>query len=270
MKGNFRITTINQRPGVKRMNFSFGWFIVLLAIALGMLGLFLAATLEEQSYSDWGRAPGRVAETTLRATSRSFTHPFVVEYVVDGQNYQVADMAGSVVEPSVGDQYQVAYDPSNPAQSVVVSEEWPRLLWLAVGLIILTVAIIQFVSERRRLQAIEKLKKTGKKFDGALIGVTQVPGKANRGHRVVVSVYQDGKLRKCISDPLVGAAGLETIDYKKNLISIGVFIDPENPQIYYVDVDDIPYFSPKRGHDFVLSANSEATDSSKDLPKPSA
>jgi len=65
-------------------------------------------------------------------------------------------------------------------------------------------------------------------------------------YNLIVSASYNGVVNNYISDSLNGVAGLAMSDFNNNPISIDVYINPLNPEEYYVDISDIPTLTPDR------------------------
>ena len=96
---------------------------------------------------------------------------------------------------------------------------------------------------------------SGQKLQGILVDVQSEGSDNNSGYKIVVSATDtSGAVQNYVSDSLTGIGGLAIADFRSNPIPIDVYIDPANPQNYYVDVADIPNLTPERIGELIKSA----------------
>lgn len=238
--------------GVKRQKFGLGSLAILLigGVIFALMGY--VAVKDTHVDSTWQRISGQIVDASVSSSGHGTTDYFpVVKYSVGSQDYRVTGNLGSSIYPTLGAQKQVAYNPSQPSQARVVESITATLwLWLfaAIGMVAIVFGIISFIRSIYRSRNINNLIHAGQKTRGIIVDV-QASIEVNQTwyYKVVVAAPdQTGVIRNYTSDAISGVAGLAVSDLKKSPIPIDVYIDPKNPNSYYVDISDIPTLTPER------------------------
>jgi hypothetical protein len=90
------------------------------------------------------------------------------------------------------------------------------------------------------------LVQTGQKLQGVMVDL-QSQGTNNNGYKIVVAADNgSGAVQNYVSDSLTGVGSLAMADFRTSPIPIDVYVDPSNPENYYVDISDIPNLTPER------------------------
>jgi hypothetical protein len=215
---------------------------------------------------DWKRATGTIVEVVRKSSSTRHGPSYapIVEYKVEGQSYRVASSISSTSYPTIGKTKQVAYNPQNPEEAKVIDKiGMIFLLFPVIGILVIVMAVYAFIKSILREKEIKQLLAKGRKIEGVLVEV-ESSGSKNMSYRLVVSaVDHQGKVQNYKSDSLGGIGALAMLDYQINPIAVDVYLDPKNPQSYYVDIDDIPGLTPDRINQLLDLAKS------KQVAKPS-
>lgn len=229
----------------RRHKFGLPSLIMMMVIGASMLGVFMLIFTSTQIDDSWVRVEGKVVDSKMKRGSKSTTYSSIVEYTVDGTAYRVTSNMGSSSMPSIGSAEEVAYNPSNIADAKVVSDGAPGVFWLfpAIGVIMIIAAPIFFVRGLMRDRAIRRLKRTGTKLEGVLVDIKRA--NSNSSRLVVAAVDTSGSSKTYVSDAVTGAVGLTLSDFQNTAIPIDVYVDPTNPDNYYVDLSDIPELTPE-------------------------
>jgi len=176
-----------------------------------------------------------------------------VEYIVAGQTYTVTSHMSSNSRPSVGSTQRVGYNPGDPSEARV-DEGVGGIAFLSVfaGLGVLGILLgpILYIRSRRRTAAINKLVQSGQKVTGVVTGISSNRNGTNQNSQAFVvevsATDLSGTVRQFTSDSLTGLGPLAMMDFQANPIAVDVYIDPANPDNYYVDISDLPNLTPAR------------------------
>lgn len=257
-----KISINNNMPtmGVKRRKF--GIWSLISSVIIG--GIMIAAGFLMINTSkinpSWIQISGKVVRNNTRfSTGKSGTmYTPVIEYEVNGQKYEAISSTSSSQSSTLNSQKEVAYDPTNPSNSKVVSGSAVKLFYLIplFGLFAITFAIVAFVRSSKKSSEIKNLLQTGQKLQGVLVDILNqnVTGADGSSYKIVVSATNpSGIVQNYTSDILYGLGGLGMIDYKTNPVPIDVYIDPTNPTNYTVDVSNIPNLTPDRIRELITS-----------------
>ncbi len=260
MNMSFALGALTKGLGVKRHKVGFGSMILLLFFS-GMFAAFGLFAIKNQRIDDrWLRVSGQVVEVSSKVREGKVMYTAIVSYSVGSQVYQVSSGISSSLAPTMGETREVAYNPEQPNQARVVQGGW--ITWLfwsfpIIGALTALSAMAGFVQSILRSVAIRQLKRNGQKIQGVLTDIRSAGGgKKNNGiFTIVVSaINPSGMTQSYQSDLLSGIGGLAMSDYKSSPIAIDVYIDPMNPEKYYVDIEDIPDLTPERVMELVQAA----------------
>lgn len=250
---------VNGMGGARRHKFGVGAlvFLLLFGAAFVLVGFFVINSLKIDS--SWARTTGRIVDSRSSFSNGSTTYSAIIRYSVNGQNYQTASSFGSSFMPSIGGTKEVAYNPAQPGEAKIVEgagATWWIWLFPAIGVVVLIVAPILFIKSLKRSSKINNLLQTGQKLQGVLTDINSSVGNNNQGgYRIVVSAADPaGVVRNYTSDLISGIGGLSMADFRAHPILIDVYIDPTNPESYYVDISDIPNLTPQRISELIKSA----------------
>lgn len=243
---------------VRRQKFGIGslLFLFLFGAVFTGAGGFALKSIEVDP--DWTRITGEVVDSSSRTSDGSTTYTPVVKYEVNGQSHRVGSSMSSSSYPHIGEKRKVAYNPSHPDQSKLVESigsTWWLYLFPLVGIICLALAPYMFIRSAKRSGNINRLMQSGQKLQGIMVDVQSEGDNNNSGYKIMVSATNlNGVVQNYVSDSIAGIGGLAMADFRNNPIPIDVYIDPTNPQNYYVDVADIPNLTPERIGELIESA----------------
>lgn len=253
----------NTNFKVRRQKFGIGLliFLILFGAVLTAVGIFAYKSM--QIDESWTRTQGEVADVSSRISDGSTTYTSVIKYEINGKSYQVSSSSGST-SPNIGEKREVAYNPARPHQSKVSDASSFKLLVMlfpVIGIAMLILAPFLFIKSKKRSNRIKNLMQTGQKLQGILVDIQMmgVSSDNNNTYKIAVSAADSsGKVQNYTSDSLSGVAGLAMADFQNKPILIDVYVDPGDPQNYYVDISDIPNLTPQRIGDLIKSAVSPA------------
>lgn len=242
----------------KRQKFGVGSLILLLLIGAVFAGVGFFAINSSKVDPNWTRTSGEVVDALSRIRDGSTTYTAIVKYSANGQEYQTTSGFSSSFSPTIGEKREIAYNPSQPNQAKVVEglgATWWLWLFPAIGIAILIIAPVSFIKSLKRSSAINNLMQTGLKLQGVLTDMQSTGNNNNNSYKIVVSAADNtGVVQNYVSDSIGGIGGLAMADFRNNPIPIDVYIDPANPQNYYVDIADIPNLTPERITQLIQSA----------------
>lgn len=269
-----RFTTSNRR---KR----FGFGSLLITLFVGIIFTVAGFTLFRGNQVDdnWVTIQGEVVDIETSASQEGSTmHRPVVGYSVDGEEYTIASGSSTAARPSLGEAREVAYNPDNPEEAVIPSATmfWLTIAFMLLGVGMIIGAPIGFILSRKRTKDISSLKETGQKVDGVVVDIQAFGGSrtnrrrsrmgnsristglasSSRGsYRVVVATPdQNGNTKQYVSDSMEGLGGIAMLNFQQNPIPVSVYIDPSNPDNYYVDIEALPSLTPQRITEMFQSA----------------
>jgi hypothetical protein len=257
---------------VRRQNFGIGSLLFLFVFGAVFTGAGVSILNSHRIDPNWTKVTGEIIESSSRISDGSTTYSPVVKYEVNGRSYRVASSIGSSSYPNIGEKREVAYNPTRPDQSKVVEgigSTWWLYIFPLAGIICLALAPYLFIRSVKRSGNINRLMQSGQKLQGILVDVQSGGGNNNSGYKIVVSAADpSGTVQNYVSDSLTGIGGLALADFRNNPIPIDVYVDPINPQNYYVDVADIPNLTAERISELIKSATQNNTFA--DAEKPSS
>jgi hypothetical protein len=245
----------------KRKKFGFGSLLLLVFMGALFLVIGIAIYNASKINPSWTHINGTVVGSTTSAGTHGTTYNPTISYTVNGQTYKITSSLGSSSYPVTGSQRQVAYDPAAPADAKVVESATSKTLALAfaaIGALLIVLAPVLFIRSLHRTHDINQLKQTGQKIQGVITDIQQNDGGNNnsvRSYRIVVSATApNGTVQSYNSDWMTGIGALGMADFRNNPIPIDLYINPANPQDYYVDISDIPNITPERIKDLIAAA----------------
>ena len=238
----------------RRQKFGIGSLIIMIIIGVVFLGIGKAVVKGTSVNSSWTKVTGSVVSVSSNINNGSTTYTPVVQYTVNGQQYQVTSSISSSAYPAVGSTKQVAYNPSQPSDAKVVTSAgqlWFVYLFPVVGVLLVIGAPILFVRSIRRSKDIKSLQQTGTKLQGILsdvlmAGQTNTNGGGTTYKMVVTATNLSGQPQNFTSDTIRGIGGITLAHFQSNPIPIDVYVNPSNPNDYYVDISDIPELTPEK------------------------
>jgi hypothetical protein len=185
----------------------------------------------------------------------------IVEFEAGGRQYRVTKSSGSSSGVSIGDEREVAYNPTSPANAIVITKGGERLfplIFMFIGGSMAIIAPILYIRAARRSNAIQRLMQSGIKSTGVIVEIQSVNKGDSGAYRVVVAApNQEGTTTNYVSDSLTGVGGIAMMDFRIHPIPVDVYISPVDPTNYYVDVADLPNLSPERISELIKGAINE-------------
>jgi hypothetical protein len=217
---------------------------------------------------NWQRVTGRVADFETHQSdsinepdTSSFqddrrSYAAIVHYTVDDQQYEVVGQSVDT-RPVIGASSEVIYDPAEPKNARLAADaNMSKISAIAapiIGAIVIIVGIIGFIQGRRRKRTITDLTQSGNKVQGVIVDIqttaisttTTTAGRSNtpaRPQYVIVVAAPDGQgnVRNYTSDTFEGLGRMAVVDFRTTKIPIDVYIDPTNPEKFFVDTSSIP------------------------------
>lgn len=247
----------NNPFAAKRKKFGVMSLLITLIVGIVFIGVGFMMHKSTTIPASWQRVDGIVVDVaTESSTNSGQTYAPVINYTVNGVTYKITSSISSSSYPTTGTYKQVAYDPSNPKDAkVVVSGSTSLLFYIfpLVGVIAVIAAPIAFVKSLRRTEDINHLKKDGQKIQGIITNIeTEATNNYNNGnnslsYKITVSATApDGSVKTYLSDLMSGIGSLSMSDYRTHPIPLDVYINPANPDDYYVDISEVPSLTPER------------------------
>jgi hypothetical protein len=272
MNFTFNSNMIGSRK-THRKKVGIGTLALFLIIGIAFTVAGIALVNSSKINPDWKRVNGTVVGSTTSfsngGTSNSTTYTPIIQYTVSGQAYHIAGSTGSSSYPVKGTPKQVAYDPSSPGHAKQVVSGGARAFFYVfplAGILVIIGSILGFIRSSRRSHDIGDLMSTGQKIQGVIVDIqsTMMNTTTNTGgfgnatsasYKVVVAATDaNGQVHNYTSDSLQGIEGLAMADFRANPIPVDVYVDPANPNNYYVDVSELPNLSPDRIAGLIKSA----------------
>ena len=210
----------------------------------------------------WTVVMGQVSDVVESTSSDGTTYAPIVSFTQDGQEYLARTNFYSSSKPALGTERKVAFDPQNPEKNKVVgslASLWVVVLGGLVGAVLFILGPILFINSMRRQKAIEELMRTGHKVTGVISNVRKTGSENNRDYFVitVTAPGMDAGIREYHSDAVVNIGGLMTVDYQSKPVPVDVYISTSNPELYYVDIDDIPELTRESLESYIKIYNSK-------------
>lgn len=247
----------------------------------GALFIILGMALMKGSQisTSWQHTNGSVQSVSEIKGNSGIIYTPVITYTAHGKDYLVTGQ-GSSSPAKVGSPVPVAYDPVSPASSKTVSSGGSKAVLaglVVLGVVIVLLAIVLFIKSRKRGEAITNLMQTGTKIRGVVTAVNdQTPSAVNTQNSTNNSSYRvqvqaaipDGTVKTFISDSVVGLGGIAMMDFRSNPVPVDVYLDPANPDNYYVDVSELPSLTPERISSLIGSAVEHVTNPNSFVPEP--
>ncbi len=231
---------------LKRHVFGISTLFFLELFGLIFVGIGVGFASRRKIDPTWIRAQGEVIDIVeMPGSRRGPSYYPLFKYVVNHQSYQFRREWSSSGYPVLGSKEEIAYNPNRPDQAKAVEGigSWIfLLLFPSIGALMVIMAPILFIRSSKRSQIIKNLIQIGNKVPGVIAKVKSVGGpKGINSYKIIVSATDNtGVTKEYISDRVGSYADLAVIDFHKNSIPIGVYINPTNHQQYYVDIDSMP------------------------------
>ena len=162
-------------------------------------------------------------------------HTVYVSYEVDGEMYEYVDLSYYTSSMRIGDTVTVYYDPLNPYN--IETGAGMKIIFIAMSILggIFTVAgLVLMVCSIKRTT---KLKKIGKRYDATVVNIelnTNVSVNRRHPYRVTCRVEDYGAGEAYIYKSKNVYLDLE----QYNLETVPVYVDPQNPSKFFVDVEE--------------------------------
>jgi hypothetical protein len=240
-----------------RSKFGFGSMLFLLVFGGAFLGTGILLFKSNHADPSWTKISGHITAVSSHISDGANQYSPVVTYAVNGQSYTVASSVSSSSYPALGQAREVAYNPAHPGQAKVIESGgamWFLYVAMAIGAFFICLAPYLYIRSLRRGSSINALVQTGRKLQGVMVDI-QSQGNESGTYKIVVAADDgSGAVQNYTSDSLTGIGSLAMADFRNSPIPIDVYIDPANPQNYYVDISDIPNLTPERIKDLLQAA----------------
>jgi hypothetical protein len=254
----------NMSGKPKRRKFGVGTmiFFVLIGSVFATIGIF--AINMTKIDGGWTRVAAEVVDIDTHTSDGDLMYAPICSYTVNGQDYTIKSNSSSNISPSLGGDCEVAYNPANPEEAKVDAGAMGMIVfWIfpVVGIVIILVGIISFVTSRKRAHTIDDLVKTGRKIAGILTGVNNTSSTNGvQNYKLVVSADDGtGAVREFTSDTVVGGAWvIATANFATNPVPIDVYLSSNDPNKYYVDISDVQNLTSEQIQQMAASANGPA------------
>lgn len=222
--------------------------LLIMGIAFTAAGWMLLS--KELASKNWPTVEGSVTQvrqstdTDSSGRTTRIVYTPTVEYIVNGQSYTVTSNTSTSTHYVEGQKLTVAYNPDDPGDAVVRLGLVSFLLYIfpIVGIIMIFGSVIGYVVSVRRSGSINDLTKTGTKVQGVITNMSVM----NNTTKFVVSAPDlNGGVRDYISDSTIGNV-FGAFDFQSNPVPMDVYVNPSNPDEYYVDVSEVPSLTPEK------------------------
>jgi len=261
---NFNNTSIGTIFKARRSGFGVGTLAFMLLFGVIFIGVSFVFIRDDLRSLGWMAVEGTVAEVAQSTDSEGDTmYRPTISYSVDGQTYSVTTDYSSSQSYDVGSRQTIHYNPETPSDGVLRTNGIGYFIYLfpIVGFSVIIGAIIGFIRDRRRTGQINQLKRSGTKIQGVITDVQSTSGSNGRSNSSQITVSAtdgSGRVRHFVSDSMSGLGIVGLADYQTKPVAIDVYLDPTNPEAYYVDLDDIPEISPERITDLLQMATNDS------------
>ncbi|MEO8691503.1 MAG: DUF3592 domain-containing protein [Candidatus Saccharimonas sp.] len=129
---------------------------------MGLGILFIAAGVfalkQNEVDPNWTKVSGKVIDSSSRIDDGTTMYSPIVEYKVDGQLYEVTSRISSSIHPNVGEERDVAYNPTSPNDAKIaeaLSAMWFLYIFPLVGAGLILMGLISFLNLRKRSKIID-------------------------------------------------------------------------------------------------------------------
>jgi hypothetical protein len=237
---------VGDQTKLKRHVFGISILFFLELFGLIFIGIGVGFVSRTKIDPTWIRTQGEVVDIVeMPGSRRGPSYYPVLKYLVNGQSYQFRREWSSSGYPVLGSKEEIAYNQNRPNQAKAVESigGWIfLLLFPSIGAVMVIMAPILFIRSSKRSQVIKNLIQIGNQVSGVIARVKSVGGpKGINSYKIIVSATDNtGVTKEYMSDRVGSYADLAVIDFHKNSIPAGVYINPTNPQQYYVDIDSMP------------------------------
>jgi len=213
-----------------------------------LLGFFMA--YKNYRFAQTGiKTTGRITSITISRSGDDTTHNVIIAYkIANGREYQTRGNF-YYTGMKVGDTVAMRYNPQNVEEARMVSGDiFSSVFWLCFGLIFVLAGFVPVRKYRQRKKDAAILFKSGSKVEAVVEKIYQntslkVNGKSP--YRIsAISIDADGSQKSgtYISCDLWFDPGF----YIKKGDSIDVYVSPQNPGKYFVDISDLYLLSKKK------------------------
>ena len=238
---------------IRLKKFGFGSLLFFWTISAFLVGIGYLVQDSNSIDPDWYSVSGVVIDAKRssggRSSSSGRTYSAVVSYKVNGKNFEITASDGSSKFPKKGETRQVTYNPDQPVEAKVVANNSTKLFGTItpiVGVAIFIGSIIAFIRSIKRTKISKDLMQPENKRMGILTDIRRKPTNNEYYNLIVTATDLSGEVRNYVSDDLESVAGLAIADFATSTIPIDLYVDPANPDRYFVDIDSAPKLTPER------------------------
>ncbi|MEK7583505.1 MAG: DUF3592 domain-containing protein [Patescibacteria group bacterium] len=236
----------------QRQKFGIGTLIFILLIGAAFTWAGMVMVGQSKIDPSWQRVAGMIVDSTSRISKGSTTYTPIVQYQVGDQTYRITAFVGTSMYPAVGTTREVAYDPAQPHNAKVVESGVGGALpyiFSIIGVALCVFAIVSYIRSLKRGSEIKRLMQSGQKLQGVLVDVEVASTSSNRrsSYKLVVAATDSaGIVQNYVSDSISGIAAIAMQDFRTTPIPLDVYVDPADPESYYVDISDVPNLTPDK------------------------
>jgi hypothetical protein len=189
--------------------------------------------------SGWTETTGTVTNLTpVTGSKGGTTYQPTITYKVGGKEYtNQPNFSESGIR--IGASWKIYYEPAHPENAkapISATAIYIMLLFPLIGLILVVATLYGAARRRKRRQLITM----GQPLQAITSNQAFTNTGANNGVRLVATAAMtDGTAREFTSEPLGISQTLAMQGHAGN-VPITVYIDPNNPKLYYVDLSTLP------------------------------
>lgn len=179
--------------------------VLFLAIGIGLIvGGSILKKATDQKIAEWTKVEGYVDRYITRDDDDDIMYTEIVKYVAaDGNTYEVKSSSSSNVKPTIGAKREVAYNPLNPDEAIIVSDSkmGTTLMFIvggvftAVGVLMAGMTVIKIMKGKK---ASESDSPAGAFYSG---GEAPYEGTPNAGSQPPYAVTDDNYMGRGYAPP---------------------------------------------------------------------
>ncbi|MDE6677154.1 MAG: DUF3592 domain-containing protein [Clostridia bacterium] len=136
--------------------------VLFLALGIGLIvgGTFLKKSTDEK-LAVWERVEGIVTDYAVSKDDDEVMYREIISYTVGGNTYTIKSSSSSNIRPSIGAKREVAYNPFNPDDAIIVSDSktGTTLMFIvggvftAVGVLMAGMTVIKLTKSKKEQQS---------------------------------------------------------------------------------------------------------------------
>ena len=138
--------------------------ITVLVLAIG-IGLIVGGTIlkkgTDEKLAAWKHVEGIVTDYAVSKDDDEVMYCEIISYTVDGNTYTIKSSSSSNIRPSIGAKREIAYNPLNPDDAIIVSDSkmGTTLMFIvggvftAVGVLMAGMTVIKLTKSKKEQQS---------------------------------------------------------------------------------------------------------------------